>query len=399
MLAPRPPALRVAGSLALELGACLVLLELGVRAFDAAAGRAWSADAARADLARRAALAAGTVEARPPGVLHPFVGWEPEPDPGGVHAWFRSDAAREELSVLVLGGTLADEVAVRRREPIERALAADARPAGRRVRVLDGADPGHKAPQPLLRAAFLTTSGFRPDAVVLLDGPEELALAAENAALGTHPVMPDARSWRPLVDRFGIVDARELEPTLDLLSARARVRGELRWLASCDPLCASALLGHLALARAAGLESDLERSGLRFEDRVAGLRAERARSPELCGPPFDAAEPAVLAHAVTAWRECSASLRDLCAARGIAYVHLLAPEPPAASAASEAARGALARGYPLLREAGARLAAWGVAFEDLSALRAEGDGGGDEPLLDALAGRIVRALQPRIGGG
>lgn len=402
MLAPpRFPLLRAALPLAIELCACLVVLELGVRAVLAAGGRPWSPEAARADLARRVDLAAGEVAPAPPGLLHPFVAWEPEPDPGGVHAYFRSGPPPGEVSVLVLGGSLADELAVRRRESIERALSADARLAGRGVRLLDGADPGHKAPQPLLRAAFLTTSGFRPTAVVLLDGPEELALAAENAAAGVHPVMPPAGAWQPLAERYGIIDARELAPSLELLSARARVRSELRWMASSPALLSSALLGRSALVRAELSAAALERREREFEAVATGFREQRARSPEMRGPPWGGGERGALESAVGAWVESSWSLRDLCATRGISYVHLLAPEPPHEAAAPEPARRALAQGYPLLRAAGARLAERGVALEDLSGLHAEKGGAhaGEEERLDLLAGRLVRALLPRLGGG
>jgi hypothetical protein len=77
------------------------------------------------------------------------------------------------------------------------------------------------------------------------------------------------------------------------------------------------------------------------------------------------------------WCESSRSLHALCAARGIASLHVLQPtlhdegSKPLTPAEVEAGAGgpdswirAVRAGYPLLREAGARLTELGVPFHD-----------------------------------
>ena len=97
-------------ALACLLLASLLAVELGLRV---AAPARHDPEHVRAELQRALArvIAAGTSSATPEhagrGILHPYTGWQPEADPGGVFAWFVGGAHERELAVVVLGGETA----------------------------------------------------------------------------------------------------------------------------------------------------------------------------------------------------------------------------------------------------------------------------------------------------
>jgi hypothetical protein len=120
---------------------------------------------------------------------------------------------------------------------------------------------------------------------------------------------------------------------------------------------------------------------------------------------------------VEVWERCSIQLQGICTANDIRYVHVLQPNQydpdskPLSSAERESAfdeegpyRLAIEMGYPMLREAGARLTARGIAFHDLSRIFADVDetlyvdscchfnGEGNRILARAIADAVVAVL-------
>ncbi|MGH0028671.1 MAG: hypothetical protein ACQGVC_02685, partial [Myxococcota bacterium] len=233
----------------------------------------------------------------------------------------------------------------------------------------------YKQPQQLLTIAWLLTLGAHFDAIVALDGFNEVALhGAENAHQGVEPSFP--RAWAVRVGGL---------PDPAALSQRGRVaqidRQRLRWAAFFTP----APLRWSAVGHAVWRWRD---RGLAAEQQQARdwLRAYRPRDSRYVvqGPahfedPLDDDE--ALARLVAVWERASLQLHRLAAGNGARFFQFLQPNQyfPGAKPMGEAERrlavrddhvyrpGAVA-GHPLLLEAGGRLREAGVAFHDTSTL-------------------------------
>jgi hypothetical protein len=104
---------------------------------------------------------------------------------------------------------------------------------------------------------------------------------------------------------------------------------------------------------------------------------------QIDGPDFDHDPKAVMELSVRCWLECSNSMHELCAARGIRYVHVLqptlydtgakpiTPEEEALTLPSEFWLVGPRDGYPLLRGRIDELRAGGVRFLDQSRVFAD----------------------------
>jgi hypothetical protein len=369
--------------------------------------------AAQAGDARRAALA----ELRRP-ILHPYCGSEGAHDTGGVLAAFRAGIGADEFVLLVMGGSVASAFAEANRGRLEAALAGHPRLAGRKPRVLNYAHPSYKQPQQLMRLGYLFSLGYRPHAVLELDGFNEVALSLQNLAAGIHPVYPPPPVWSELVRGSSNLGGGEFERLgrLYALSTEARQLAE-RALGS--GLLRSSVLGSAALERL----RDLDRERTQWTKQSAGVGAddplthpERARlRRQMGGPDFDREQQAVLEAGARNWLESSCSMEALCRVRDVRYLHVLQPTLHDSGAKplapEERALGAIplgwepgARlGYPLLRALAPELEARGVRFYDASRLFEEvsealyvdhchlGDRG-NQLLGDAVAAALLAAL-------
>lgn len=308
-------------------------------------------------------------------LLHPYSGSESAHDTGGVLAAFQEGFAPETYTVVVVGGSVAAGWARTEGPAFERGLAADPRLSGRRVRVLNYAHASYKQPQQLMRVAYLFSLGHRPDAVLAIDGFNEVALSLQNRAAGVHPVYPPPPVWSAIVRDLNVVDPQRLERAGRLwslrLAAERRASRALAW-----KLHHSCVLGPLVVR---DLERILrERAALQTELLAPGSslppRLDRQRS----GPEFDPDPAAVLELGARNWSESALSIHALCAARAVKYLHVLQPALHDAGAkphsAEERALGPAPEGwlegardgYPLLRAQVPGLLALGVPVLDLS---------------------------------
>jgi hypothetical protein len=111
-----------------------------------------------------------------------------------------------------------------------------------------------------------------------------------------------------------------------------------------------------------------------FLERTRGLVP--LEDPSVSGPEFDREGTAPIEAAVRTWVESSLSIHSLCAARGVAYLHVLQPtlldegskvltreEAASARAGPHWVRG-VEVGYPLMRQAVGQLEEGGVRFLD-----------------------------------
>ncbi len=322
-------------------------------------------------------IAAADGSRRP--VLNPYYGAEDEHDTGGVMRYFRERGETADFVILLVGGSVAAALGSAERENLEEALARRPEVDGRRVVLLNGAHAAHKEPQMVSRLALLLAFGYRPDAVLALDGFNETALALENAASGTNPLWPSAPVWGAVVGQMGTGSPERMDLLVRIWQVQQDSRSLVEWVARFG-LHYSALGSKYVLSR---LESmNRQRNGLQSALMAMGETADDPRTRrQTGGPDFDPGD--VLAMSVDAWSESSRSLRALCDSRGIPYVHVLQAalfdedSKPMSEAESRIKnpnqawlRGARA-GYPMLRAAATQLVEGGETFLDASRMFAD----------------------------
>lgn len=312
--------------------------------------------------------------------LHPFTGIEAGFDEGRVLEHFRDPRNRDKYEVLVMGGSVAVHLGgflIARTPP---ALVEAARAAGRELVLLNFAHGGFKQPQQALRLLYLLSLGAKPEAVLELDGFNEVAVAFENGrALGIHPLYP--YGWQSVLPER-LAEGRE---RLRVIAALFAERERLTKLV--DESSARGWLQSAVASR--WIEARFNRGA----SRLQALRTERAQlelargsggpRPERDGPPFDAESTALIETAVEAWFQGSLAMQALCQAHGIRYLHAIQPTlhdpgakpmhareqaiPLPPEAWLEGAR----LGYPRLRQRGPELEQRGVRLVDATGLFAE----------------------------
>jgi hypothetical protein len=366
----------------------LVAVEASARLWLSATSRPWDRARVVAELAllreqvlgssaaeveHEPAEAPAAAEAGAARVVQPYVGFDLERTARNLERdlALHHERGAEAFEVLLLGGSVAANFGYHGREPLLEVLASDPRLAGRELLLYNYARAAHKQPQQVNQANYLFALGLRPDAVIDLDGFNELAVASMNARRGVHPALPASEQWLPLVTGSAL-DSRTLELTADVLLARNRLLEELDACLGSAGL-RSALVGSL-------LVRSIDRRRGDYSRAVERLTEERDREElrGLAGPTLAEGDREPLETCVRIWREGTLSLAAACAARGITYLHVLQPTLHDAGSkplsADERATGkahptwetAAREGYPLLRAEGAQLRAGGLAFFDAS---------------------------------
>jgi hypothetical protein len=281
----------------------------------------------------------------------------------------------EVSRVAILGGSLALELFLYARDALREALQRDPAFAGRELEIVSLALGGMKQPQQLLVLDYVLVLGARFDAVVNLDGFNEVVLPlTDNRPFGVALHYP--RSWLTYASKGLDVSGQVLLGGIaDLRRRRAERAGHL----------AGSFLGRSAVALLVWSALDRRDQGrlaaLEEELRAYFADEERARGLQESGPPERFADPeAARRGAVSLWRDASVQLARTCAANGIAYLHVLQPSQyyageraftpwerdHALSAPDRPYRTHAEAGYPLLVEAGRELTREGVPFADLT---------------------------------
>lgn len=278
----------------------------------------------------------------------------------------------EAITVGIFGGSVAQMFALSEGPALESELRAAPFSRGRPVRVVDLSMGGYKQPQQLMTLAWTQAMGVRLDAAVLLDGFNDLVLPeAENHETGVHPSYP--RGWRSLIQNS--VSGERLLTAGELRSVE-RLRLRRGGLCAARPLAWSPAC-HLLWSW----------SDRRLQLREDALRRELERAASQ--PPAGALGPPSPSHGTKRrlrehaefWGRNAVVMRQLCAARGIAFLHFLQPnqyvrgsKPMGAAERRLAVRpdssyGAIAAsGYGELQRVGRELHEAGEPFEDLTGL-------------------------------
>lgn len=305
---------------------------------------------------------------------HPFYGFDDFQSPPAMQndiAAFLGPRDPNELTILLVGGSVAWLFQPEGTDALRTKLLADPRFAGRRIRFLNYARPAFKEPQQLMLVAYFLDLGIKPDIVLNLDGFNEAAFAWSNIQANVDPVYPDFAIWAHTV-RSGISDRHDLDILLDIREMQLEVSKIAKFAIGHD-LCASALLGRMTLSRLTWRASHAANRRQEYLGRLAGDPTK-----DMHGPVRDGGTEAGIEAAVRNWRESSRSIQALCADRAILYLHVLQPtlydtgsKPLTAQEISTQGDNAyfvdgVHRIYPLLKKAGEELRAHGVNFRDES---------------------------------
>lgn len=359
--------------------------------------------------------------------LHPYLGYVLDPEDataqrgaGGldVTEWgffdegppFRS---REpgDFVVAILGGSVAAMFAEEGVPHLAEALRGFPALSDRRLVFVRLANPGYRQPQHKFALDLALAQGGDFDAVVVLDGLNELSQSLKRGAMaGVHPLFPS--NWQFLAaDTLTPAVQRAIGGAAFLRALRGDVaRGFDAMLPGWSPLAGLAwkLTDRALEARAVAY------------NEAARTADEGARPYAVLGPtPRPETDDELIAYGARVWAECARMIHATCAARGVPSFHFLQPNQyvpgskpigPAERAVAvhedHPTRFAVERGYPILQARGLALQAEGIAFEDLTGIFTDVE----EPLyVDAcchlgprgnelLAREMARRMGPAFDG-
>jgi len=312
--------------------------------------------------------------------VHPFAGWTNASTDEYAAQMARDTASADDgfFDLLLIGGSVAGNLTVAGAPRLVQLLEADPRLRGSSVRVWSFARPSYRAPQPLAWVQWLLVLGARPDAVLSIDGFNEVAMALENSRRGLHPAYPSFRYWSGLV-RGSASDPAVLDSIADVRLAR-RVQMAIARRALELGFHRSALLTRLTQARLRAAKRVTDEASSRLLE-VHDLGAHR--DVTLRGPPFAGDDRAAVELAIASWESAARALHVLCAERRIPSLQVV--QPTLADAGSKRASSdeirnqtttpewaeGVAIGYPVLRERARALAAAGLPVVDATRIFAE----------------------------
>lgn len=355
-------------------------------------------------------------------VLHPYLGYVRRPDAAVLDAElsvealgfphggpFVTAADPRKLVIGVFGGSVA-QLFVEAGGP-QQAFARHA--AGREIVVVSAAQGGYKQPQQLLALVYLLSLGMHFDAVLLLDGFNEVALPiVDNVALGTFPFFP--REWGTRVAPLDV--ATDVRSLIGEIAFRRELRRTIATSFQASPLQHSRFASLLWLV--------LDRfTTARIDERRQALQALRPASLEYLGtgPRWPTGGDELYRDLAEIWKRSAQQMDAICRANDIRFFHFLQPNqyvlrskrmaPEEAGAVDETHRyvAGVRKGYPHLLRAGNELRAAGIPFHDLTNVFADTreavyqdecchvNARGNAILADAIAAAIEtgRAPQPQ----
>jgi hypothetical protein len=280
----------------------------------------------------------------------------------------------------IFGGSVAEQLATVGGERLIEELERRAPEWHGRVRIFNAAIGGYKQPQQLIALILLTLQGVRFDAIVNVDGFNEVALSSSDAAAPYNPLFPSRLHYLPILELGrGTVSAEAIEWYAQVTSARRRAT---EWREAVD----RGLVSWSELARAV-----VGRAVLQLEARATRLEhdAQQSATPPLN---FDAYDPGCVRDERSGcwdliadiWEKSSIEMAAIADRMGARYVHVLQPNQYDEGSKPLSAHERLIaydpdgdwpagvrRGYPLLRARMHTLLAHGVAVLDLSRLFAK----------------------------
>jgi hypothetical protein len=275
--------------------------------------------------------------------------------------------------VALTGGSVANGFAMQGADRFRAALLSRLRPRVSRIHLVNLALPGYKQPQQLMILAYLLSLGAHFDAVVNLDGFNEIAVPpTENVKQGVFPFFP--RSW--------YYETKDFDPGMRMLigelSFLRQRRASLAEAFSRSPWRYSLTAGVLWTLLDRRVTGQISTRALALQN----WKAHSAGSFTVTGPPRHYANTeAMLTDLAAVWARGSLQMSRLARGNGIRYYHFLQPNQyvPGSKPMSPAEKRLaldlhspyafyVVKGYPLLLAQGTRLVSLGVRFTDLTKL-------------------------------
>lgn len=363
-------------------------LEFGCRLIDHWRGKPWDAESSRLAIERvctmltRISYEPGqaldpeeVVRLSRSSIPSPYTGWEERLTLTKIardNAYYRTEEAKAACDILVLGGSVAYFFGEQAGPRLIELIRDAPRFRGREFKIHNYALGGYKQPQAAFALAALLAHGHEPDVVLEVDGFNEAAIGFANGRTGMHPAYPSTHHWTSAANGMGAKP--EMVERLFAVRAkqdRAREFAETFLRSGAWRSCFLDHVGSVLLERRRMAYVSA------FQELTAGIEASFRGGP-MAGPVFDASDDGIADAIVTAWMQGSITMRGLCDARAIPYLHVLQPtlhdEGSKPLTEKEIAAGTadpnwiegVRKVYPKLREAGARLPERGIDYLDAS---------------------------------
>jgi hypothetical protein len=264
-------------------------------------------------------------------VLHPYFGpihrpgIRPETNNIGFGSKYAFPYARKDgrqALVGIFGGSVARAFCDRGTPRLIAALRADSAFAGRDIIPLCFSHEGYKQPQQLLVLAYFLSLGQQYDLVINIDGFNEVALGSRNAERGRDISMPSPIHIDPLLN---LIDRATMTPERVYALARISAYKERLNRLSAAMRRSSFAAVHFALDRYYVFTMN------RYRNEVAAFDSLPANPPAasvlLLTPPVKprGVTDAVFEDVAADWAAASVLMRDMLAARGVPYLHVLQP--------------------------------------------------------------------------
>jgi hypothetical protein len=324
--------------------------------------------------------------------IHPYLGWAMNPqvdrgsDLGGrtipVNALGFNDEefaipkrSPDRLVVGVLGGSVAWQMTVLGETAFRETLKQNPLWQEKEIQIVRLAMPGYKQPQQLMALNYLLALGAEFDAIVNIDGYNEIALGrCENFEAGVFVAYP--RMWCNRTQ--DLVDPRVYSHSFRVFEIRA-IRQRLAQRITVSWFRWSAINNLIWKVRDTYWENELLSIGLELKQR----RDREGRGFAADGPQigYGDDENAVFDWLRQIWSVSSLQIEYLCQGNGIRYIHVLQPNQYLPGSKPMTGKElhemfdkqqcygkAIAKGYPLLIDEVPHLRARGVDIHDLTML-------------------------------
>jgi hypothetical protein len=319
--------------------------------------------------------------------IHPYLGFSYVPDwPGKllnmdpISDWgFTEKANRspvrkrspDKFIVGIVGASVAGIFSALGTEALERELKRSPQLSGKQIEFVNLAIGLYKQPQQLMSLNYVLAAGAEFDAVINIDGLNDIAwYRQDNGKAHVNHLYPIG--WHSMVTDLPDPLRRRQVGKIAYLSDR---RTSWAALFRHTPLRYSITANLIWKVRDRQMQAEIVDTDLALRKGYQHGLPYRARGPQNEFHNDDQ----MLQQLVTDWERCSLLLARQCKANGIRYYHFLQPNqyvPGSKPLSPEEqrmcyrpglpARPLIEKGYPMLREAGQRLAKQGVSFHDLS---------------------------------
>lgn len=319
--------------------------------------------------------------------IHPYLGFSYNPQwPGKleleavINEWgFTDPAGRSpvrrrgpgKVVIGVLGASVASIFAHHGADELTRLLQQSPQFSGKQIEIVSLSVGGFKQPQQLMALNYALALGAEFDIVLNIDGLNDIAwYKQDNAEAHVCTLYP--LNWHWIVTKVpDPATRREVGKIAYLADERAAWASLFR-----KPVLSWSITAQLIWKlRDQSLATEMTATDLGLRTRQLDKLPFRARGPQA----WFRDDRDMLEQLVANWERCSLVLDRTCKAHGIRYIHFLQPnqyvpnsKPLSASELAKAikedlpAQDLITQGYPMLRQAGKRLAAEGVKYHDLS---------------------------------